>query len=292
MIGIPVAACFEADLVVAEITAEPGAAGTDTTGTSTSGIGLTGTDFTGTDSTGLNGNSPYSLTVTAVISNTSSVAVPAGMPVGFYIDEVLVKTVVMQQELLPGTAQPVSIAWPVESQGDYNLKVVPNDPETFNLRSPPAGFEKTVSVRDMTLRAGWNLLSPILSPLVTDIAVVQRPVSGRYRQIVGYNGELLSYDPSAPPEANTLQRMDGGHGYWIEVLPAETSPTATLRLVGNLIAVDQPLPLTEGWNLVGYLPRETLTITDALASIAGKYNAVLGFSGTAESYYPVSRPNL
>jgi hypothetical protein len=41
-----------------------------------------------------------------------------------------------------------------------------------------------------------------------------------------------------------------------------------------------------GWNLVSYLPEQTLPITEALQSIAGQYTAVLGFEEEALSYYP------
>ena len=42
---------------------------------------------------------------------------------------------------------------------------------------------------------------------------------------------------------------------------------------------------------MSYLPDEGITVADALASIEGKYTAVLGFhDGGAKSYYPALPP--
>lgn len=52
------------------------------------------------------------------------------------------------------------------------------------------------------------------------------------------------------------------------------------------MAEGAPLELDAGWNLVSYLPRVSLSITQALDSIADQYTAVLGFDQGALSYYP------
>jgi len=57
-------------------------------------------------------------------------------------------------------------------------------------------------------------------------------------------------------------------------------------------AGDRPIELDEKWNLVSYLPRQTLGITEALASIEGQYTAVLGFEQGALSYYPHLDPRF
>jgi uncharacterized repeat protein (TIGR01451 family) len=111
---------------------------------------------------------------------------------------------------------------------------------------------------------------------------------------VGYDGEWAAYYPDRPEES-TLTVVDALHGYWIQVpITATTSPTATVsdesagtwQMAGELLPEDQPLSLAAGWNLVGYLPRQPLTITTALEGMAGGYGAVLGFHRTGLSYYP------
>jgi hypothetical protein len=61
---------------------------------------------------------------------------------------------------------------------------------------------------------------------------------------------------------------------------------AAWRMSGDILPEDQPLSLTPGWNLAGYLPRQPLTVTTALQEIEGQYASVLGFERTALSYYP------
>ena len=63
------------------------------------------------------------------------------------------------------------------------------------------------------------------------------------------------------------------------------------RWRARLLPEDQPLPLASGWNLAAYLPRQPLTVTEALQGIAGNYGAVLGFEDTALSYYPDLDPS-
>ena len=57
-------------------------------------------------------------------------------------------------------------------------------------------------------------------------------------------------------------------------------------LVGHEVPEDQAVTLAAGWNLIGYLPHETLPVTLALEGIAGRYDAALGFAQTGLSYYP------
>jgi len=71
------------------------------------------------------------------------------------------------------------------------------------------------------------------------------------------------------------------------------SQAATLQLVGQPLAATTPLALDEGWNLVSYLPEMEITVAEALASIDGKYTAVLGFhDGGAVSYYTELPPEF
>ena len=112
--------------------------------------------------------------------------------------------------------------------------------------------------------------------------------------ILGYDGGPLTYYPNRPQES-TLKTVDALHGYWIKTIAPPNVPpeelqgeehVAVWRLAGKGLPEDRPLSLAAGWNLVGYLPRQPLTVTAALQGIAGQYGAVLGFERTALSYYP------
>jgi hypothetical protein len=97
---------------------------------------------------------------------------------------------------------------------------------------------------------------------------------------------------------NTLKTWDAAHGYWIKTITTtqaaaiagvaqeQDETVATLRLVGQTVPVDRPLPLAAGWNLVSYLPQTALPVTVALQSIAGQYTVVQGFDHGAQSFYP------
>ena len=86
---------------------------------------------------------------------------------------------------------------------------------------------------------------------------------------------------------NTLHTIDPYHGYWIKSTVSETLPISK-----SGVPVSTPLRLAAGWNLVSYLPSNTLPVTQALASIAGKYTTVLGFDEGATSYYTSIPPRL
>jgi hypothetical protein len=141
--------------------------------------------------------------------------------------------------------------------------------------------------------------SPVI-PFDPAISTVQRPIAGKYFVIQGFDEGAQSYYPSLPPQVNTLKAWDVLHGYWIKAaqpagaasMTAESPPVATLRLAGVRLTEDHPLALAAGWNLVSYLPRSSLPVTSALASIEGKYTAVQGFNLSAQSFYPDLDPGL
>jgi hypothetical protein len=97
----------------------------------------------------------------------------------------------------------------------------------------------------------------------------------------------LSYYPGLPPEMNTLKTLDPYHGYWINM-----EQGATLSIVGAPVAPTTPLSLSQGWNIVSYLPHRPLPVSTALASIDGLYTAVIAFDGQGLSHYPSVPPEM
>jgi hypothetical protein len=151
------------------------------------------------------------------------------------------------------------------------------------LCAAPADAVQVVSVLDVPLGESWNLMSSFVDPLSQDVTLVQLPISGTYTVIQGFDQGARSYYPDLPPGINTLDSMDAEHGYWIK---AKAGISPTLRTVGAALAETYPISLTAGWNLVSYLPRQPMSVTVALASIAVTYSAVLGFDHGALSFYP------
>jgi len=276
------AACTAADLSVAFVSAEPAA------------------------------SAPFSVTITALISNTGRAEASAGLPVGFYIGEERLGVAVTAQALGPGVAQAVSLTWAVPFPGDYDITVVPNDAGTIGqaaasgagtqvLCSQPASGRQMASVLDVPLLESWNLMSAYVNPFNPNASVVQRPIAGQYVVIQGFDGGAQSYYPDLPPEVNTLKEMDAEHGYWIKAVGTGQlsdgdedgeEAVATLRVVGEKFAEDRPIELDVGWNLVSYLPRQPQAVPEALQSIDGQYTVVLGYDQGALSYYPDIDPSF
>ncbi|NOZ05993.1 MAG: hypothetical protein GXP41_06530, partial [Chloroflexi bacterium] len=112
-----------------------------------------------------------------------------------------------------------------------------------------------------------SAITDVLTPIGGDLIVAQ-----------GFAGGAQSYYPGEAQ--NTLHTMDAEHGYWLKVTGA-----TTLVITGTQVAVTTTIPLQQGWNLVGYLPATAQDRGTALASIDGKYTAVLSFDQGAESWY-------
>jgi hypothetical protein len=252
---------------------------------------------------------------------------PAGLPVAFYMDGALLDTAATTQVLNAGQSEIISILWNGAQAGDHQLRVALNDDGTggapLNLCAAPPEIQQTVSILDVPLAEGWNLISSYVNPFTSDVNVVQRPISGTYVVIQGFDQGAQSYYPDLPSQVNSLREIDAEHGYWVKVssqlsvnsdqlsvnsegrslntdhwlLNTERAAqaVATWRFVGSKFAEDRPIPLDVGWNLVSYLPRASMPITQALQSIEGQYFAVLGFDlaqGGALSYYPDLDPSF
>ena len=245
---------------------------------------------------------PISLTLTTVIANTGPDPLPAGIPIALYDGSAHIGQVTTTVPLAAGESQVLSLIWAPDGSRDYDVALVigqisnlPHGP----LCVTPAAAHFNLPLRDVALAYGWNLISPPLNPSNTDVEVVQRGIDGVYAAILGYDGDLRAYYPDSPQES-TLQTVDALHGYWIRTILAPgqpisdtllAEPAATWRMAGQILPEDQPLSLASGWNLAAYLPQQPLTITEALHGIAGRYGAVMGFEGTALSYYPDLGPS-
>lgn len=145
----------------------------------------------------------------------------------------------------------------------------------------------------ISLCESWNLISFNIQPMsgtlpIAEVQDVLWSIDGYYQAVLGYDQGAKSYYPELPPEFNDLKELDYEHGYWIRMASA-----SNLTITGVSVTATHPIALNDGWNLVSYLPDDDITVADALASIEGKYTAVLGFhDGAAKSYYPQLPPQF
>ena len=241
---------------------------------------------------------PFSVTLTVVVSNTGNVEIPAGLPVGFYVGDMRIGAATTAQALGLGQAETMVVTWENSYRGDHAIRIVPNDVETgvspLHICAMQATAQQTLSILDVPLVESWNLVSTYVNPFNTDASVVQRPIEGQYVVIQGFDsGAPQSYYPDLPPGVNTLKDMDAEHGYWIKATADQAGEAgATLQVVGEKLAEDRPIEMDAGWSLVSYLPRQPQAVPEALQSIDGQYTVVLGYDQGALSYYPDIDPSF
>ncbi len=233
------------------------------------------------------------LRIDARVTNHGASDVPSGLSVSFYANGSLIGVQTVTRTLAVGDFADVSIDWDPPASGEYTITVAANDDGTGNapmtLCEAPVNAQKQASVLDIPLGESWNLISSYVNPFNTDITIVQRPIANSYRVIQSFDQGARSYYPDLPPTLNTLTDIDGKHGYWVRV---NQGSTPTWRFVGQALPPDYPLQLDAGWNLVSFLPRKALSVTQALQSIDGKYTVVQGYEDGALSYYPDLPPVL
>jgi len=154
--------------------------------------------------------------------------------------------------------------------------------------------DETVTLENQRVQAlagGWNLLSLTLAPTSTAITQALASIAGHYDQVYAYDATDAAdpwklYDVVRPSSLNDLAQVNERMGLW-----AHTSAPLTLTVSGRA-PFSTTIPLVEGWNLVGYPGLVTRPITEALASIAGKYNLVQTYDAAESRWltYDVSMP--
>jgi hypothetical protein len=143
------------------------------------------------------------------------------------------------------------------------------------------------------LSVGWHLISQPLIPPSTALTNVLSTVAGDYDLVYAYEqseagGTWRLYDTSRPPYLNDLSQINRSIGFWIRI-----TETTTLTVQG-FAPVSTTIPLTTGWNLVGYPSKTTRPVTEAVGTIEGKYDLVYAFypDDPVEAWklYDVNRP--
>jgi subtilase family serine protease len=119
--------------------------------------------------------------------------------------------------------------------------------------------------QSLLLTPGWNLISFYVEPPVPLVDTVLRSIAGKYCLVLG---ERDIYDCSVPERFRSLKELHGGLGYYLRL---EGGASANLLVEGVPIPPTTPIPLHLGWNWVGYLPRASQPVAEALQSIDGHY---------------------
>ncbi len=148
--------------------------------------------------------------------------------------------------------------------------------------NPGNGDSCTNIAYDISLTAGWNLISLAAQPSDTAIESILSNIADKYTNVWAFvNNTWKVYDPASPGFSD-LVSLEAGWGYWLNMNQA-----ANLTVSGS--TPSNSIDLVSGWNLVGYNSTDSQDIADALASIAGKYVSVWAFmDGNWKVYDPVN----
>ena len=127
------------------------------------------------------------------------------------------------------------------------------------------------------MESGWNLISiPVQLPDNTLDAAFQ-PIAGQYSSVWAYDAENSKWERyvvGGPDFLNSLETIEQGRGYWVQMADS------AILTVGGQRAVDEPIQLKLGWNLVGYNSATAQSLEDALSSVAGNYSSVWTYDAT------------
>jgi hypothetical protein len=152
------------------------------------------------------------------------------------------------------------------SPGSYDLQIscsgyddilVEDVIVSSNLATPVSVvFGELPVLLEIPLQRGWNQISCNVIPESGALTPLDIP------NLLQIKNMRQSFNPSLPSQFNTLGTIEATAGYWVKV-----SAAGTLSIEGSL-AENAAISLKAGWNHVGYLPSESLSVATALVSIA------------------------
>lgn len=134
-----------------------------------------------------------------------------------------------------------------------------------------------VDDRNYQLIAGWNAISANVQPENADIPTLLQPLVewGVLRIIKDGTGRFYRPDN----QFNNIPGWDATDGYLIFIIE-----NSLFEVEGVVVPPDLPIPMSAGWNLKSYLPREPLEPSDAVASIMDQLVVVK--DGAGRFYMP------
>ncbi|MDD3643825.1 MAG: right-handed parallel beta-helix repeat-containing protein, partial [Candidatus Krumholzibacteria bacterium] len=188
---------------------------------------------------------------------------------------------------------------------DFDEGAEPGDPISFTVSGAPVETDPPIywtangdvfelcdfsdeRCIDIELRTGWNLISWNLA-VYGDIEDILGDIEDCVDVVLGYELGGAAWDP-ALLRFSTMRELDYSHGYWLRM-----NCDATLRICGPEIpkTAEGSIPprpngifLYEGWNLIGYWPRETLAVEEGFRNISGILSGASGFDRGALVWMP------
>lgn len=107
---------------------------------------------------------------------------------------------------------------------------------------------------------GWSMVSAYLQPDEEDIRTLMAPLVDDEILILMKDGLGRFYNPEY--NYNSIPFWSVSEGYLMK-----TTQATSLTLEGMTVRFDEPIPLTEGWQMISYYPREPVDAITALSGI-------------------------
>jgi len=156
------------------------------------------------------------------------------------------------------TGMTASYVW--NTANDYIVFLRVSD-EDGNAVTDTAIVHITPGSMEISLVAGWNLVSFNLMPTDTAIATVLSSIAGNYDLVYVWDAQASNWLKYAPNVGygDTLTELDQTNGFWIRMTAADA------LVVSGTIPSTTDIPLFTGWNMVGYPSADPLTLPGAFS---------------------------
>jgi hypothetical protein len=186
----------------------------------------------------------------------------------------------------------------LENDSSYLWKIIATDNHGLSAESPVWAFntepaESTpptpptplTASYNISLSAGWNLISLPLIPENSDINAIissDNLASGDVSNIdivYYYNTSSGSWNYWKGQSGSTLLSMEDGNGYWVY------TKTADVLTVHGSESTTSGYALQTDWNMLGFTSVEEQDYETYLASIGGSYSILYGWDASTNSWY-------
>jgi hypothetical protein len=160
----------------------------------------------------------------------------------------------------------VNIKYPITFKANEQLGSI-NDPHILSVSDYFVRVE---------LNKYWNWISINAKSADMSVNTVLKSIDGKGIRIIGQQG-FEEYDFNSHTWFGTLKQIDP-----LRMYKLKTNSSAYLEHSGNAMDLStNPIPLTTGWNWIGYLPSESLPLNTALESISDNGLMICGQKGFA-----------
>ena len=112
----------------------------------------------------------------------------------------------------------------------------------------------------LNFNPGWNLVSLNIDPDEEDVTVLTNPLVEAGQLVMMKDGRGRFFRPDT--EFNNIPRWETADGYQMYVTEG-----AQLLVAGRIFAPERPIPLSSGWNMKAYYPRDQIDAAVALSNI-------------------------